>query len=73
MKCTDCNSEATYWLRCDGEKVPGAWVCKDHAMRTLNEYATKLPPELGVWDAIPIDDLGQRVPGEILTGQREQS
>ena len=71
MKCSDynCNNEAIYWLRCNGKKVPGSWVCRDHAMRTLNEYAAKLPPDMGVWDAIPIDNLGRELDGEILRGE----
>ena len=75
MKCTtvDCPKEASHWLRCNGDKVPGSWVCEDCARRILAEYTTKLLPEEGVWDAIPIDELGEPVEGRILTGKEEAS
>ena len=68
MRCSNqnCDKEANYWLRCDGEKVPGSWVCKRHAIEVLTEYAEKLPPEMGKWDAVPVDELGQERVGEIL-------
>lgn len=65
---TQCEKEATHWLRCDGKKIPGGWLCQDHTQAVLDEYVTKLAEKHEKWDAIPIDWLTHRRTGPILQG-----
>lgn len=67
MRCTSwqdgmhCEKTATHRLICNGEKVPGAWLCEEHAREIVEEYTEKVP---GQWEMLPIDELGKPIEEE---------
>ena len=56
-----CTKPATHWLLCDGERVPGQYMCRAHAQAVLDEYRAHADIVEGTWTAEAIDWLGTRV------------
>lgn len=51
-----CTQHAAFWfIQPDGERNPGGWVCAEHGLATVKEYAEKIGQ---YWTLQPIDDLG---------------
>ncbi len=72
MKCHDgtgqkCSKNAEFRLNDGKSDVPGACMCRNHALKALQEYHDKLGYD---WIGIPIDIHGRKASAAHLHPQK---
>jgi len=68
-----CKKPATHLLRCNYKPIPGGYDCEEHARAVLDEYTAKIHEDVNGWagwrwDAVPVDQFGNRTQGPVLRG-----